>query len=93
MSTVPIPVAGDTDENVVRYLNPTYEHQAFCRAVKNHHGDFINLVSHPYEFLENDTTHALMAFSADVMKQNLRWMQAEGYYFSTIAELITKKTT
>ncbi|MBS3912918.1 MAG: hypothetical protein KG003_00310 [Bacteroidetes bacterium] len=92
LSTVTIESPGDTEQDVMRYINLTYHSNVFQEAVKKHRGDFINLVCHPYEFLESDKPHALMSFHAATTVENLLWLQREGFEFATIGDLISSIT-
>lgn len=88
MSTVPIPAKDDTDNHVIRYINPAYFHKKFVQAVESYHGNTLNLVAHPYEFLPNQQPHPLMSFDLAVVVKNLHWLQENNYQFVTISELL-----
>jgi hypothetical protein len=88
ISTVPIYSEGDTDERVMRYINPVYFHEVFVQAVKRYRGNTLNLAAHPYEFLEEKGKHPLMSFDKNEMVRNLRWLMDQGYRFETISSLV-----
>lgn len=87
ITTAVIPAAGDTDSDVVRYINPAYRHEIFCSAFERTLTNFVNMVCHPYEFLENDKQHTLISFQPETLRKNMKWLRDSGVALVTLSEL------
>lgn len=78
----------DTDENVLRYLNPCYHSQIFRKGLAHYNGDYCNLLSHPYEFLPNEKPHGLLSFEFEVFKENIIFIKDLGYHIVVLGDLV-----
>lgn len=87
ISTSAIHAEGDTEAQVMRYINPVYHQEVFKQGIQNYQGNTLNLVAHPYEFLPDNTAHKLMAFDPQVMLKNLHWLKTQEYEYVTITDL------
>lgn len=86
MATVPLPLPGDTEPGVIRYINAAYHPEVFNRAMENCSNAITILITHPYECIAREGhAHAALAFSADALKQNLETLRHQGYLFKTIS--------
>lgn len=84
LTTAVIPAAGDTDKDVVRYINPAYQHDIFCKAFEKARTNFVNMVCHPYEFLENNQQHSMISFNQETLRKNLKWLRDSGVALVTL---------
>lgn len=85
MSTTEIQLSIDTEENVIRYLNPAYHEQIFSRAFDNLSKlDRVITITHPYELIQGTNLHMLLSFDIKSMKNNLDYIRNAGYEFETL---------
>lgn len=85
MSTTEIQLLTDTEENVVRYLNPAYHEKIFNGAFdKLRQLDRVITITHPYELIHSNNQHALLSFDIGTMKNNLDYIRNAGYEFDTL---------
>jgi hypothetical protein len=85
MTTTILSTPTDTEENVVRYINPAY-HQSFFRMALNNVSDLDNLITitHPYELISNDVEHSLLSFDFQVFENNIKHASNLGYTFNSL---------
>jgi hypothetical protein len=87
MSVAPISAITDTEEGVLRYLNPAYHNDVFRSGVEQSLGkDQLVTISHPYEFIASEKQHPLMAYSLVSLQENLKFLSASFTNFVTISE-------
>lgn len=93
ISTVELPFYQDTIPNVIRYINPAYHTSIFKYAIESYKGSILTTITHPYEIIPHEiTVKSPLAFSLDVFKENLSYLNSlSGVSFITISEL--KKIT
>ena len=88
LTTIPIAAPYDTEAGVLRYLNPAYHEEIFCKAIDDLQGKQCNLISHPYEFLSADKPHGMLAFNFNSFTNNIKYVMAKGYTLCTLGEQI-----
>ncbi|MFN5250737.1 MAG: hypothetical protein ACOVQJ_00965 [Bacteroidia bacterium] len=88
LTVLPITAPYDTESGVLRYLNPAYHTDIFCKAVDSYDGDMCNLISHPYEFLPSEKQHAMLSFSFESFKKNIEYLQHRGFTFCVLSSQI-----
>lgn len=88
MATVPLPLPGDTEPGVIRYINPAYHPEVFRRAMENCSNAITILITHPYECIGRGTAgHAALAFDVEALRTNFRLLAASGFRFKTISTI------
>ncbi len=88
ISTVRLPLAGDTEPGVMRYINPAYHSELFRLAMSACANEITVLIAHPYECVESQrNAHRSLSFSIRTLEQNLFWLSESGFEFKTISEL------
>ena len=87
---LPIKAEYDTEEGVLRYLNPCYHKSVFQMVIDSCEEQNINIVAHPYEFLANKNKHKMLAFDASVFEENLEYMANQKFNFNTISQFVEK---
>lgn len=88
MSMMQISAPYDTEQGVIRYLNPSYHSDIFRNAINKFDGEYCNLISHPYEFLPSDREHGMLAFDFSEFASNINYLCDIGYKCCTIGEMI-----
>lgn len=85
MSTVVLPTPTDTEENVMRYINPAYHEEYFNKAINGIKDiDKIITITHPYELIHNKGRHTLLSFNMNAFENNLKYAESMGYIFSVL---------
>lgn len=89
ISTVILPLEGDTIPDVIRYINPAYKSSIFKLAIQSYKGSVLTTISHPYEIMpSNLATKSPLAFSLETFKENIRHLTLlSDVNFVTIPEL------
>lgn len=87
MSTTHIPAPND-NLAVQRYVNLAYRPDVFDRAVSSlGNRDLLVTITHPYELLENATSHPLIAFDSKALRSNLARLAGLDAEFVTLEEV------
>lgn len=87
MTTVPLSAPGDSQPDVMRYINPAYRPAVFADAVERvEAGEDPVLICHPYELVASDSSHPLLAFDIAAFRANVEHLVARGDSFATISE-------
>jgi hypothetical protein len=86
MTTVPVQLKTDTEDGVLRYINPLYYHSRFVSAVRACSSSLPVFIFHPYELRKDAQPHLLLSFSYSEFVKNLDWLINEGYQFNTLSQ-------
>lgn len=89
ITTTVIKINSDTEE-VKRYINIAYKHEAFATAIRSLE-KLNNIVSitHPYELVSNSISHPLYSFDINTLEQNINYLINSGYRLIDMLTLIT----
>lgn len=88
MSTVPLPLPGDTQPDVIRYINAAYHPEVFSRAMENCGNAITILITHPYECIaRSGNKHEALAFDVQALHTNLKLLTDTGFRFKTISTI------
>lgn len=85
MTTTIISTPSDTEENVIRYINPAY-HETFFRKALYSLGSLDKLITitHPYELIPNKGKHSLLSFDFCAFENNIKHAANLGYSFHSL---------
>lgn len=90
ISTVGLSASSDTQEGIIRYINPTYVSEKFKEAISNYRRSDVILIFHPYELIWRDSEQkSLLSFDLRVFRENIQFLMDSGYKSSLLKELIS----
>lgn len=88
MTTVILPAPNDT-ERVMRYINPAYKSHVFKKALEQFNDrEIVVLICHPYEILQRQNKHALLASNPNDFYKNMENLINSFNQFCTVSEVI-----
>lgn len=87
MTTTHIKTSYDSQNDILRYINPAYNAKTFQQAINQvKELNDIVLISHPYEIVdEYRKNHELLAFSIDAFEENIKYIYND-FIFKTVLE-------
>lgn len=93
ISTVELSLPSDTEQNVLRYINPLYRTHKFKEAMINYACKNTVLIFHPYEIIEKRSKqNSLLSFDINTLKDNIEFILNKGYKSSTLESLLNYKS-